>query len=133
MIGLEAGCVSSAKYTELKRENEELTKQLKDLQDEVTSLENRIRQVEQVIGIKPPTPKVIKGEIRAVSPTHNIVILNVGSNDGVEVGMEFKVCRGDKYISVVRVDKVDEQFSSAILLDTKGRPEEGDTVTTLTH
>jgi septal ring factor EnvC (AmiA/AmiB activator) len=58
--------------------------------------------------------KLIEGKIIAVSdkPALNIVVISVGKNDGVEVGMRFTVYRADKYVAKIQVDKVEAQWSS---------------------
>jgi len=59
--------------------------------------------------------KLIEGKVVAISEKAdlNIVMINVGKNDGVEVGMKFTVYRGDKYVAKIQIDKVEAQWSSA--------------------
>jgi hypothetical protein len=60
-------------------------------------------------------PKWIEGKVLAISekPGINLVILSIGKNDGVEVGMKFTVYRTDKYIGKVQIEKVEPQISMA--------------------
>jgi hypothetical protein len=62
--------------------------------------------------------KYIEGKIVAISdkPELNIVMINVGKNDGVEVGMKFTVYRADKYVAKIQIDKVEAQWASAASL-----------------
>jgi DNA repair exonuclease SbcCD ATPase subunit len=60
------------------------------------------------------SPKVVEGKITAISdkPDLNIVMISVGKNDGVEVGMRFTVYRADKYVAKVQVEKVEAQWAA---------------------
>jgi myosin heavy subunit len=58
--------------------------------------------------------KLIEGKVTAISdkPDLNIIMISVGKNDGVEVGMRFTVYRSDKYVAKVQVEKVEAQWAS---------------------
>ncbi|MDI6733430.1 MAG: hypothetical protein QME51_04870 [Planctomycetota bacterium] len=62
--------------------------------------------------------KLIEGHILAVSdkPGINIVLISVGKNDGVEIGMRFTVYRADKYVAKIQVEKAEAQWSSAFII-----------------
>lgn len=76
--------------------------------------------------------KKIGGKVLAVSETHNVIIINRGSEAGVVLGMEFTVYREDKYIGKIRVDKVDKEWSSAMTIKEymKDRIQAGDNIST---
>jgi len=61
-------------------------------------------------------PNVIRGKVLAIGDSQNVVIISPGESTGVTVGTEFTVYRGDKYIGKVRVDKVDKEFSTAMVI-----------------
>jgi archaellum component FlaC len=69
--------------------------------------------------LKPPIIpyKDIRGKVLAVSPKTNVVVISPGENSGVKVGMEFTVSRDNKFIAKIKVDKVEETFSTAITVD----------------
>ena len=46
-------------------------------------------------------------------PDLNIVMINVGKNDGVEIGMKFTVYRSDKYVAKIQIEKIEAQWASA--------------------
>ena len=58
--------------------------------------------------------KLIEGKITAISdkPDLNIIMISVGKNDGVELGMRFTVYRADKYVAKVQVEKVEAQWAA---------------------
>jgi hypothetical protein len=127
---------------EMQKVSDELTKDkrnLASLNDGYLELSKKLRFVEQsleyyrklaVPTIGPPT--IIKGKILAVSPTHKIVIISVDKPKEVSVGSEFTVYRGDKYISKVRVDKVEKDYCSAVIVTgtEKEAIKVGDDITT---
>lgn len=88
--------------------------QAKDYNYAKTLLE-QYKKITPIIPTVGPPPKLIEGKILAVSdkPELNLVVISVGKNDGVELGMKFTVYRGDKYVGKVQIEKVDQQFASA--------------------
>ena len=56
------------------------------------------------------------GQVVAVNGEQGIVVLSVGSNDGVESGHEFTVFRKDTFIGKVRATKVTPDLSGARIL-----------------
>jgi chromosome segregation ATPase len=52
------------------------------------------------------------GKVAAVDEKVNIVILTIGSDDGVKVGYEFTVYRGSKYVGKVVVEDVQKDHCS---------------------
>ncbi len=75
----------------------------------------------------------VEGNVRAVNPEQNIVLINLGSQDGVQKGMRFSVVRGEKYVTEVEVVESYETWAAARSLEKyqKRAPEVGDVVTTI--
>jgi len=48
----------------------------------------------------------VKGVVQAASASDDVFVVSVGSKDGVKVGYEFTVSRGDKYVSTIVIDSV---------------------------
>lgn len=87
----------------------------------------------RVPDIKPGEAIVsVEGKVLTVSEKVNLVIINVGKKDKVDVGMEFTVYRGDKFIGKIRIEKVESEWSSAMCLQEfmKERVQAGDNVAT---
>jgi len=62
-----------------------------------------------------------------VRPEVNLVMLSVGSDDGVKTGYQFTITRGEKRIGTVEVEKVFADMSSArIIRAWKDAIKEGD-------
>lgn len=129
---------------EMQKVSDELAKDkrnLASLNDGYLELSKKLRFVEQSLEYykklltEPIGPaKIIKGKVLAVSETHKIVIINVGTaiEKEISVGNEFTVYRGDKYISKIRVDKVEKEYSSAVIMPgtEKESIKVGDDITT---
>jgi|SRR3989339_128439 len=87
--------------------------QAKDLNQAKTMLDEYKRKAPMVdVGVA--SIKLIEGKITAISdkPDLNIVMISVGKNDGVEIGMRFTVYRADKYVAKVQVEKVEAQWAA---------------------
>ncbi len=80
----------------------------------------------------PGIPEPIRAKVIAPRPDAKLVMLSVGSDDGVKKGYRFTVYRNDQYIGKVEVVKVFNDMCSAKVLKpwTKGRIREGDEVAT---
>lgn len=98
-----------------------------------TLMDNGVPVREIVFGSEPAGPTTpIRGKVLAVRPEVNLVMLSVGSDDGVKKGYRFTVYRGEQYVGKVEVEKVFSDMSSArILTDwTKGPIKENDDAST---
>ena len=60
---------------------------------------------------------LVDGKVLSVSEKYNLMVISVGKNDKVAVGMEFTVYRGDKYVGKIRVEKVQKDWASAFSLE----------------
>ena len=79
----------------------------------------------------PPVPK-IDGRVVGVSNKINLVVISVGEEDGVKVGFEFTIYRGNTYVGKMVVEKVyPRQAAGHVVLEkTKDKVQPGDSVTT---
>jgi len=81
--------------------------------------------VREIVWSGEPTGPVspISGKVLAVRPEVNLVMLSVGSDDGVKKGFRFTVYRGEDYVGKIEVEKVFSDMSSArILTDWTRKP-----------
>ncbi len=81
-------------------------------------------------GATPAPP--IDGRVLAVRKDVNLVMLSVGSDDGVKPGFKFTIFRNDVYIGIVNVEKVFHDMSSARIIPdlTPKEISEGDSAAT---
>lgn len=101
----------------IKEENDVLMSQFKKLEGRYRSLRNP--------NAKPEQPAGIRGKVVAVDPKWRFVILNIGSNHGVETGGELTVTREGRYIARLRVSTVETAHSIANVMDEYEADEEG--------
>ncbi len=73
------------------------------------------------------------GQVLVINRDYDFVVVDMGKNQGLSVGQQFKVVRGDDVIGTVKVEKVyDDLSAAAILSDTKADLiREGDQVRSL--
>lgn len=97
-------------------------------------LEGRLRNIAQVLGI--PGNETGKRETGAapanltdamvisIKDELSLIVANVGSRQGVKVGMPFRIIRGDAEIALVRVVDVREKICGAVIqsLDSEKNP-----------
>jgi hypothetical protein len=74
--------------------------------------------VREIVWSGEPTGPVspIQGKVLAVRSEVNLVMLSVGSDDGVKKGFRFTVYRGEDYVGKIEVEKVFSDMSSARIL-----------------
>ncbi len=58
---------------------------------------------------------LMNGKVSAVKPEIGCVVINLGSKQGVKVGMPFKVTRGDKIVGTVRVVDARQGFAGTVI------------------
>lgn len=86
-------------------------------------LEERLRRMNVALGVLPPSvmearaasPSLTDGMVISISGELALVVANLGSQHGVEVGMPFQVLRGDAFLGTVRVVDVREKISGAVI------------------
>jgi hypothetical protein len=97
----------------------EKTNLLQRTQKELLESKQLLRAVKNRIGnegfstLVTETVKPLDGYVTATSPSVNIVMISIGSDDGVAVGHKFTVYRGDKYVGKVVVEKVFKDAAAA--------------------
>jgi len=110
-------------------ENVALSEENRVLARKVDSLDNRIAMYEgrqQKVVLR----RDLRGEVVAVDPKYDFVVLNIGESDGVLERGEMLVNRGGKLVAKVRVLSVEPQTSVANVLPDWRQAEimEGDAV-----
>lgn len=104
-------------------EKKVLVKQNKTLQD----------KLDEVLGLDRPDPTVpvgTKGKVIAVDPKYNFVVLDIGSNQGLEPKAKMLINRDGKLIAKVRITSVEPNRSVANVMPEWQQEEimEGDQV-----
>lgn len=79
----------------------------------------------QTSEIKPSIqPKTsIEGKIISVNEENNFVVINLGEEDGLKLGMDFEVYRGDKRIGNLEVIEMRSRIAACDIKDIKERQE----------
>ncbi len=138
----------------LKAELDSLTRQVRQYQETTVALEDRNADLEKMLGrLDPAIRQQIEGQdvagatVRPFMPDYLIdgqvtkiarlddetfVELNIGSNDGVEKNMKFRIHRGDDFIAnlVVTVVDIDACSGRVVLVDDGQQVTVGDSVQT---
>ena len=71
----------------------------------------------------PPAPgEPLKGLVLAADNKVGIFLISCGKKDGVVIGDELTVYRGDTFVAVVVVDKVFQDKASVVLKTENGKP-----------
>ncbi|OHB71771.1 MAG: hypothetical protein A2W23_00535 [Planctomycetes bacterium RBG_16_43_13] len=103
----------SKQLAALEREHVTVTRETKKLKEVLAEVERRGTRLPQM------GTKALSGKVMSSSEELKICVLSIGEKDGVQVGQEFAISRGDKYIATVVIDRVDETFSVARVLFQK--------------
>lgn len=84
------------------------------------------------IGVDQTAPAV-EGNVRAVNPNRNLVLINLGKNDGVKQSMRFSVLRGSNYVTELEVLESYDTWSAARSVShlQQEKPKVGDVVTNI--
>ncbi|MEA3210104.1 MAG: hypothetical protein QOE70_3161 [Chthoniobacter sp.] len=96
-----------------------------------SALESEIRNANQALGITSgnavdatPVPSTISdGMAISVKDDLSLVVMNLGSKQGVKVGMPFQVIRGDHIIGAVQVVDVREKIAGAVIQNLSSEKE----------
>ncbi len=72
----------------------------------------------------------LQGQVIVVNREYDFVVVNMGSNQGLALGQEFQVVRGDQVLGRVKVEKVYDELSAAAILPNSNKDaiREGDAV-----
>ncbi len=73
-----------------------------------------VRQIIYAVEEQPPKP--IYGRVLAVRPEVNLVMLSVGTDDGVKKGYRFTIYDGERYVGKVEVERPFSDMCSARIL-----------------
>jgi len=82
-----------------------------------------MRESAKVLGINapdavnaPPEPSTLTdGMVVSIKDELNLVVANIGSRNGVKVGMPFDVVRGDNIVGSVRIVDVREKIAGGLI------------------
>ncbi len=134
----------------LRGEQEEMTQELADLEQAKADLETKVLELSgrptvelakiRVTGdyagggmVMPVSAAIRDGQVVVINREYDFIVMNLGKNDGLSIGQEFKIVRDNKVLGRVRVEKVYDELSAAALLPNskKNSIREGDLVTSL--
>lgn len=107
--------------------NTALAERLDAANTTVALYRNEVGPLGDVVAMKP-----VDGVVQAVDAEMDIVVISVGSKDGVKVGYEFTVYRGDDYVSKIVIDKVYDNYAAGSTKANMGKKaiQAGDKVST---
>lgn len=107
--------------------NTALSERLDSANTTVALYRNQFGALGDVVAMKP-----VDGVVQAVDAEMDIVVVSVGSKDGVKVGYEFTVYRGDDYVSKIVIDKVYDNYAAGSTKPNMGKKaiQAGDKVST---
>ena len=64
-----------------------------------------------------PAKKTIKtGDVLVVNKKFNFVVSNIGKLDGVDIGTEIDIYRGERFIAKTKIEKLYDSMSAATIL-----------------
>jgi len=148
----------STQVTALIEEREELQRQLAELEQAKADLESKVPELseqptvelEKVVVSSPPpfvepsngvTARPVSavsaspgaGQVIVVNREYDFIVMNLGRKQGLSVGQEFHVVRGNEVLGRVKVEKVYDELSAAAILpeSQKENIREGDAVRAL--
>ncbi len=81
-----------------------------------------------------PVPAVSnEGQVLVINREYDFIVMDLGKNQGLNVGQEFQVVRGDQVLGTVKVEKIYDDLSAAAVLPSSniGDFREGDFVKAL--
>lgn len=121
----------------VKQELERVAKDLSELEERHVSVVREKRKQEEIledlerrgIDVRGPLPtKAIEGKVMSVSIEAGVVIINVGKDHDVLVGMKFTVYRNDQFVATAIVKETARDWS-ALSIELKNiNPQVGDSV-----
>ena len=136
VLVLGSACVASeprssgaeARIAELEEENARLRADLAELRERLT-----IIGTECEFGVNVhshPSQPAISATVLEVNDELHFVVLDKGARDGVKAGYTFTVSRGQTYKGQVRVQDVQEDRCSALVVAARNAMVPGDSATT---
>ena len=146
----------SGKVAKLTSDREDLQKQLEDAHQQHQMLQAKLNEAVHVPTVqldkvtvssaeqepaplmsamqpRPIASSVLAGQVLVVNRDYDFVVVDLGKNQGLSMGQEFKIVRGDEVLGRVKIEKVyDDLSAAAMLADTKKEAiREGDSVRAL--
>ena len=107
-----------------KVEAERMAKDLAKLEEEHVRLARARKAIDDPVRVAPPA-----GQVTACDSSVNLVVLSIGSDDGVKEGHEFTIHRNGAFVAKVIVNKVDRKWSAAKVTLKKDDPRVADSAT----
>ena len=73
------------------------------------------------------------GQVVVINREYDFIVMNMGKNQGLAIGQQFKIVRGGEVLGTVKVEKVYDELSAAAILpeSKKDAISEGDAVVAL--
>ncbi len=137
----------------LTTEHQATQRQLKDFEQAKTALEAKVLELSQqapveldrvlVTGQAESDPsagassqasaKTSSGQVIVVNKEYDFIVMNLGRNQGISIGQEFRVIRDNEILGQVKVEKLYDELSAATILPNskKDSIQEGDQVSAL--
>ncbi len=74
-----------------------------------------------------------EGQVIVVNREYDFIVMNLGKNNGLEIGQQFQIVRGEEVLGWVKVEKVYDELAAAAILpqSKKEQIREGDVVKAL--
>jgi archaellum component FlaC len=144
----------AAQLEELSSERDAMQQQLADLEQAKSDLESKVLQLsdkptvelDKIVVTNDPLAAAgsalpagviaagpMNGQVVVINREYDFIVMNLGKKQGLAIGQEFQVVRGDEVLGRVKVEKIyDELSAAAILPDSrKDTIREGDQVKAL--
>lgn len=142
----------------IKSEREQLAKELSDFKGQQETLRKQLSQAEQVKvelekqletssqptlelekvvvtnpsggGTTASPVSATQGQVVVVNREYDFIVVNLGRNQGLQIGQEFQIVRGNEILGRAKVEKVYDELSAAAILpdSNKASIREGDLV-----
>ncbi len=130
----------TAELAQLKDEQQRLRAQLGELETAKRDLETKVTELSTHPTVEldkvvvtpesaapaasapsmPSAPGGMQGQVVVVNREYDFIVMNLGRNQGLQIGQEFQISRGEEVLGRVKVEKVyDELSAAAILPDSK--------------
>ena len=87
----------------------------------------------RALPVSTTTASSATGQVVVVNREYDFIVMNMGKNQGLTVGQEFKIVRGSEVLGKVKVERVYDELSAAAILpeSKKDSIREGDAVAAL--
>lgn len=145
----------ASQIEEFSSERSALQQQLADLEKAKSDLESKVMQLSEkptveldkivvtndlmdagggaAMAVSAMSAGPMNGQIVVVNRDYDFIVMNLGKKQGLSIGQEFTIVRGEQVLGRVKVEKIyDELSAAAILPDSrKDSIREGDTVKAL--